>query len=140
MSSVKAHIETDDRTSKERAMEMLLICEHDKGTLERTCHICEAAAGSSDPVQERIPVGIDENELAWLYIAPGYENEMVSKELLAFARDLIGPNAWAVLQISEAAGQILCEELGLRIVASYVNQTDTRTGISVHLVKTGELL
>ena len=119
---------------------MILICEHDEQTLERTCHICDTDQRSTEQAREKMPVGIDETDLAWFYVAPGYENETMSRKLLTFARDLIGPNAWAVIQASEAGGLRLCSELGLKIVASYANQSETQTGISVHVVTTGDQL
>lgn len=119
---------------------MILICEQDETTLERTCQICEAELKASELSRERTSVGIDENDLAWFYIAPGYENKTMSRAVLAFARDLIGPNAWAVVQASDAESHRLCSDLGLHIVASYANQAEASSGITVHVVHTGEPL
>ncbi|MBN1247018.1 MAG: hypothetical protein JXC32_05130 [Anaerolineae bacterium] len=119
---------------------MILICERDAQTLERICEICDIAPGYTESAREMMPMGIDERNLAWFYVAPGYENETTSRQLLAFARDLIGPNAWAVVQASDAAGRRLCSELGLKIVASYANQAEEPSGISVHVVTTGATL
>ena len=74
--------------------------------------------------------------LAWFYIAPGCADTESCRRLLTFARDLLGPNAWAVLQSGDAQCHALCRELGLRVVASYLNEADGSSSVSAHIVQT----
>ncbi len=116
---------------------MILICEHSTETLERTCKICEGTPSTASEAMEIGPVGIDENNLVWFYVAPGYEHTATSRALLAWARDLMGPDVWAVMQASHASSQALCKDLGLEIVTSYENEVDEPSAICVHVVNTG---
>jgi hypothetical protein len=81
-------------------------------------------------------IGIDENALAWFYIAPGYDQDEATQELIHSALELIGPQAWTVIQAAEQDSAALCEASGLRIVESYLNQAPEPLGVSVHLART----
>jgi hypothetical protein len=81
-------------------------------------------------------VGIDENNLAWFYIAPEYRDREISRQLVRLAIDLIGPKAWAVMQTSAGADHALFTETGLRIVESFENEADHAAGINVHVIQT----
>jgi hypothetical protein len=81
-------------------------------------------------------VGIDENNLAWFYIAPEYQDREISQKLVRWALDLIGPEAWAVIQTNGSTDHALFTEAGLRIVESFENEADHAAGISVHIAQT----
>jgi hypothetical protein len=115
---------------------MILIREHIDDSLERTGRVCEPARQGQGHAQNVGIIDIDESDLAWFYIAPGCGDTGSCRRLLTLARDLIGPNAWAVIQADDAGCQTLCRELGLRVVASYLNEADGSSGVSVHIVQT----
>lgn len=121
---------------------MMLICEHNEDSRERTYRMCEPAPSDWLAAQDRgvtgaqEVVGIDESDLAWFYIAPGCEDRESCRRLLEMARTLLGPDAWAVMQISDEHTRALCRELGFHVVASYPNEADHPDGVSVHLVQT----
>jgi hypothetical protein len=80
-------------------------------------------------------IGIDEETLAWFYIAPGHEHDDTTQQLLKLALDLIGPECWTVVQVGDSAGEGFCAACGLRIVESYPNEAPEPRGISVHLAQ-----
>jgi len=115
---------------------MILIHEHQENNLERRSSISGHAPQDRNQAQNHRSIGIDESGLAWFYVAPGCGDSESCRRLLAFARDLLGPNAWAVLQAGDAQCHALCRELGLRIVESYENEATGPFGLSVHIVQT----
>ena len=115
---------------------MILIRERKEDSPERTYHICESAHPGQSLMHGDGTIGIDESDLAWFYVAPGCADTESCRRLLTFARDLLGPTAWAVLQAGDTQCQALCRELGLRVVASYLSEADGSSGVSVHIVQT----
>lgn len=115
---------------------MLIIREHDGEEMDRICHVTRHTnTGMPVPAEPEL-VGIDEDYLAWIYIAPGYEDAETSRKLLHLARTLIGPDTWAVVQAGSALNRELLEAMGLSIVESYENQASAPSGINVHLIRT----
>ncbi len=117
---------------------MMLIREHIGDNLERTGPVCVPARQGQCHTPSDEFIHIDESDLAWFYVAPGCQDTESCRRLLTLARDLIGPNAWAVLQVGNAQCHALGRELGLRIVASYRNEADGSSGVSVHVVQTAQ--
>jgi len=115
---------------------MILIRRQKEDTRERTSRICEPAQHGQNCAQDDGTIGIDESRLAWFYVAPGCADTESCRRLLTLARDLLGPNAWAVLQVSDTEYQPLCGDLGLRVVESFRNDATGSSSVSVHIVRT----
>jgi ribosomal protein S18 acetylase RimI-like enzyme len=115
---------------------MILICEHSDEQLERLCYACESKTINDEDNTEKAMIGIDEQNLAWFYIAPEYRDREISQQLVRLALDLIGPEAWAVVQTSGGTDHALFTETGLRVVESFENEADGEGGINVHLTQT----
>jgi len=79
---------------------------------------------------------LDESALAWFYIAPGCEGSDWCRRLLKLAQELLGPEAWIVLQAADEQCEALCHELGLRVIESYLNEASSPLGVSLHLGQT----
>ena len=118
---------------------MILLCRHDEGTQGRAYRVCESVRRNLESTRETSPVSIEERDLAWFYVAPGSEDDKTSRDILAWARGLLGPRAWAVMQVSDSASHRLCRELQLKIATSYRNDVDEPSALSVHVVTTGDL-
>jgi hypothetical protein len=118
---------------------MHIIREHEEENPARICHIYQGHDIGNVASQRDALVGIDEDFLAWLYIAPGYEDSETSRRLLELARGLIGPDAWAVVSLghgdAEQDADILTA-MGLQVIESYENSAPAAGGISVHLTRT----
>jgi len=114
---------------------MKIIREHDNESPERICHVLKVAPYSGDVAQEDVIVAIDEEYLAWFYVAPGEPLSQTSLEMLAFARELIGCGAWVVLQAHNDTSQPLLNGIGLRIVESYHDEGNDPESVSVHVVQ-----
>jgi hypothetical protein len=115
---------------------MILVREQQENNLKRRAGIPGHRLQGQNHAQNVGIIDIDESGLSWFYIAPGCADTESCRRLLTFARDLLGPNAWAVLQAGDAQCHALCRELGLRIVESYENEADAPSGVSVHIVQT----
>ena len=115
---------------------MMLIRKHKEDTRKRAGRVCQPGQHGQNYAQNDGIIGIDESTLAWFYIAPGCADTEFCRRLLTLARDLLGPNAWVVLQACDTQYQALCRELGLRVVESYPNDTPGSSGVSVHIVRT----
>ncbi len=116
---------------------MKIIREHYEERLERICHIFEPAGwyqvGAS---VNGTAIAIDEDLLAWFYIAPGYEDREMGRRLLHWALDLLGAQAWAVVQARESVVRALVESTNTFILESYPDEAPGSTGISAYLVQT----
>ncbi len=118
---------------------MYIIREHAEENPSRICHICTGQDVRNIASQSDALVGIDEEFLAWLYIAPGYEESEQSRQLLELARRLIGPDAWAVVSLGRGdaeQNEDILTSMGLQVIESYENTAPASDGISVHLTRT----
>jgi hypothetical protein len=118
---------------------MKIIRDYDNESPMRICHIVENLPGNGGDANAGAIVGIDEEYLAWFYIAPGEPLSRTSLTMLAFAQDLIGPGAWAVLQARDDTSRALVRDLALHVVESYRDATEDPSGVSVHIVQTCSL-
>jgi hypothetical protein len=118
---------------------MRIIREHKEEDPGRICHITQGQNSRIVAPQEDALIGIDEDFLAWLYIAPGYEESERGRGLLDLARQWLGPDAWAVVmmaQVHTEQDQNILEAMGLEVIESYENAAPASAGISVHLART----
>ncbi len=114
---------------------MRIVREHVGETPERICHVLEFPEdGCSEPAEELV-IALDEDFLSWFYIAPGAPLTSMSRHLLTFARDLIGPGAWAVVQIHGHEERSLFTDMGLCVVESFVNQARHPLAVNVHVTQ-----
>ena len=114
---------------------MIIKWEHADERPDRICHVVQNGAGSDDDARQRELVAIDEDHLAWFYLAPGTELSAVSQKLLAVARDLLGPKCWAVLQVHELDPSALLDACRFRVLESYVDEAESTGSINVHIVQ-----
>jgi hypothetical protein len=118
---------------------MHIIREHKEEDPGRICHITHLSGLEVSVPQDDALVGIDEDFLAWLYIAPGYEESERGRQFLDLARQLLGSHAWAVVTIATAGpgeDEDVLETVGLEVVESYKNTAPASAGVSVHLART----
>lgn len=114
---------------------MKIIREYDNENPLRICHILQNVPYHGDTSNGETVVGIDEEYLAWFYIAPGEPLSQSSRDALALARELLRPGAWAVVQGQDQESRSLLSSFGLQVVESYQNAADDPDGISVHIVQ-----
>jgi hypothetical protein len=114
---------------------MKITREHAGEAPERICHTLELAASGPDEPAEDIVVAIDEDFLSWFYVAPGSPLSSMSQRLLAFARDLIGPGAWAVVQAQDDVDGSLFTDTGLCVLESYLDEAHHPLGVNVHVAQ-----
>ena len=114
---------------------MKIIREYDNENPLRICHILQNVPYYGDTSYAETVVGIDEEYLAWFYIAPGEPLSQSSRDALALARELLRPGAWAVVQAQVEGSRSLLSNFGLQVVESYENAADDPDGISVHIVQ-----
>ena len=118
---------------------MHIIREHKEEDPGRICHIAHLQNPEVSVRQDDALVGIDEDFLAWLYIAPGYEESERGRQFLDLARQLLGAHACAVVTIAKAGAgedEDVLETVGLEVVESYENKAPAPSGLSVHLART----
>lgn len=114
---------------------MRIIREHTGENPDRICHVVEMSH-ASDRAQATILSGIDEDFLSWFYIAPGCEVNDTERQLLDLARQLIGADAWAIVQVSAIQNREVVERLGLKVVESYQNIAHDPSKLDVYLART----
>jgi hypothetical protein len=115
---------------------MRIIREYENESPIRICHFLRVSPYQSEGLKDDIVVGIDEEFLAWFYVAPSAELSQRSLEMLNLARELIGCGAWAVLQTQGDTDQELLSDIGLRVVESYEDESGDPRSVSVHVVQT----
>jgi hypothetical protein len=114
---------------------MHIIREHKEENPSRICYVYETQSSEPTTPAEDALIAIDEDFLAWLYIAPGYEESERSRQLLDLARQLLGPQAWAVVAIA-GRDQDMLSTMGLQVIESYENTAPASREISMHLTRT----
>jgi hypothetical protein len=98
---------------------MRIIREHADERLERLCHTLALPDGDPLRPEAGVVIGIDAEMLAWLYIAPGRENDRTVTSVLSLALDLIGSGGWAIIQASERATRSLVDAGKLEVVEPF---------------------
>ncbi len=114
---------------------MKIIREHVGETPERICHTLELPANGCGDKADDIVVAIDEDFLSWFYIAPGAPLSSTSLRLLELARSLIGPGAWAVVQVRDVDDPSWMADAGLCKIESYPNAAHHPTAVNVYVVQ-----
>jgi hypothetical protein len=98
---------------------MRIICEHVDERPERLCHTLAIPDRNPQQPEASVLIGIDEELLAWLYIAPGCETDRTVESVLHLALDLIGSGSWAVIQASEAGTRMLVDAGRLEVLEPF---------------------
>ena len=114
---------------------MKITKEHVGEAPERICHTLKLAEHRCGNLADDVVVAIDEDFLSWFYIAPDAPLSSTSLRLLALARSLLGPGAWAVVQVREVDEPAWMAEVGLCSIESYRNEAHHPMGVNVHLAQ-----